>query len=76
MLRRRLALFGNAELGGVSNMKYVTGAFFISLWFFYIIISSLVSYDVIEAKIWTKATHGDIFNGKNSLFYKYAKNDL
>ena len=51
VLRRRLPVFGKAELGGPSPSKYVTGVFFISLWFIYIIISSLVTYDVIDATI-------------------------
>ncbi|XP_028395158.1 sodium/calcium exchanger 3-like [Dendronephthya gigantea] len=51
VLRRRVSAFGNAELGGPNKAKYITGVFFISLWFVYIIISSLVSYDVLDVKI-------------------------
>ena len=51
VLRRRLPVFGKAELGGPGKAKYVTGVFFISLWFLYVIISSLVTYDVIDATI-------------------------
>jgi solute carrier family 8 (sodium/calcium exchanger) len=51
VLRRRLPIFGQAELGGPAKAKYVTGGFFISLWFIYIIISSLVTYEVLDVTI-------------------------
>lgn len=44
LLRRFLALFGNAELGGAIIPKYMSGAFLIFLWFVYIILSSLQAY--------------------------------
>lgn len=51
LVRRRFLAFGQAELGGPSRAKYITGVFFISLWFIYIIISSLVTYEVLDIEI-------------------------
>lgn len=45
ILRRFLSLFGNAELGGPAIPKYMSGGFLITLWFVYIILSSLKAYD-------------------------------
>ncbi|KAK3749975.1 hypothetical protein QZH41_008456 [Actinostola sp. cb2023] len=48
VLRRYIKVLGGAELGGPRKMKYITGAFLISLWVVYIVISSLVSYEIIK----------------------------
>lgn len=45
--RRYIKFFGNAELGGPSVPKYATGAFFVTLWLLYIVISSLQAYGLI-----------------------------
>merc|ERR1712226_42879 len=45
---RRFCKSIGAELGGPTIPKYITGAFFLSLWLTYLILSSLVSYCVIE----------------------------
>lgn len=49
MLRRKLALFGNAELGGTVAPKYVSGAILVGLWFSYVLLSSLQAYGKITA---------------------------
>lgn len=49
MLRRSLAIFGNAELGGNVGMKYVSAAILVSLWFTYVILSALQVYGVITS---------------------------
>jgi solute carrier family 8 (sodium/calcium exchanger) len=46
VLRRNKSVGG--ELGGPKTLKYVTAAFFIGLWVFYLVMSSLEAYDVIE----------------------------
>jgi len=46
MLRRNKSIGG--ELGGPPVAKYVTGTVLIGLWVFYIVISSLEAYDIIE----------------------------
>ncbi|XP_071953755.1 sodium/calcium exchanger 3-like [Antedon mediterranea] len=46
--RRVLEPFGKAELGGPMNMRYLSGAFLIFLWFMYILLSSLQAYEVIN----------------------------
>lgn len=51
VIRRNLSMFGKAELGGPANSKYFTGVFFIFLWLIYVVISSLVSYNVINIEI-------------------------
>ena len=48
MLRRSLAWFGNAELGGPNTPKYVSAALMIMLWLLYITCSALQAYGVIE----------------------------
>ena len=50
MLRRRLVSCGNAELGGDRRMKYISGSFFISLWFVYIAMSTVKAYDELDKK--------------------------
>ena len=49
MLRRKLAIFGNAELGGTVTPKYVSGAILVTLWFGYVLLSSLQAYGKITA---------------------------
>lgn len=49
MLRRKLAIFGNAELGGTVGPKYVSGAILVVLWFSYVLLSSLQAYGKITA---------------------------
>lgn len=51
VIRRRHPAFGKAELGGPTTLKYFSGGFFILLWLIYVIISSLVSYKVIDIEI-------------------------
>lgn len=46
MIRRNKSIGG--ELGGPKTFKYVTVAVLVSLWLFYLIMSSLEAYDVIE----------------------------
>lgn len=50
-IRRRLAVFGNGELGGPKVPKYASGLFLVFLWIFYVIMSSLQAYKVIEVNI-------------------------
>lgn len=49
MLRRSLALFGNAELGGPAGPKYASGVILCILWFSYVLFSALQAYGHIEA---------------------------
>lgn len=49
MVRRSLSLFGSAELGGPSTPKIVSAAILVSLWFTYVLLSSLQAYGKIEA---------------------------
>ena len=48
LLRRKLKIFGNAELGGNVPLKYVCGLFFVFMWFLYVLFSSLQAYEKIE----------------------------
>jgi len=48
MLRRNLAFFGKAELGGAQVPKLITSGFFVFLWFLYVLLSSLQTYEVID----------------------------
>lgn len=50
-IRRKLAVFGNGELGGPKGPKYASGLFLVFLWIFYVIMSSLQAYKVIEVNI-------------------------
>lgn len=52
LIRRKLAVFGYAELGGPKGAKFASGLFLVILWFFYVIMSSLQAYKVIEVDIW------------------------
>ncbi|XP_033630178.1 sodium/calcium exchanger 3-like [Asterias rubens] len=47
MLRRNLAIFGKAELGGAFVPKIISAVFLISLWFLYVLLSTLQAYSVI-----------------------------
>ena len=49
MLRRKLNIFGNAELGGAVTPKYVSGIILVLLWLTYVLLSSLQAYDKITA---------------------------
>jgi len=49
MLRRKLNIFGNAELGGTVTPKYVSGIILVLLWFSYVLLSSLQAYGKITA---------------------------
>lgn len=46
--RRFLPFFGKAELGGPAVPKYLSGGFLISLWFLYITLSALNTYEIIR----------------------------
>lgn len=39
-----MSVFGKAELGGKTILKWVTGGIMVSMWLFYIIMSSLQVY--------------------------------
>ncbi|CAG5113164.1 Oidioi.mRNA.OKI2018_I69.chr2.g7297.t1.cds [Oikopleura dioica] len=45
--RRTLSYFGNAELGGPNKQKWASGIFLITLWLFYVLMSTLQAYDFI-----------------------------
>ena len=47
IVRRNSKLMGRAELGGPTGPKYFTGVILITLWLIYVLISSLVSYEII-----------------------------
>ena len=46
--RRFLPVFGSAELGGSKPFKYASSALLVGLWFLYVLLSSLVTYNVIS----------------------------
>lgn len=48
MIRRNLAFFGNAELGGPVGPRWISFGLLISLWVTYILLASLQAYDVIK----------------------------
>jgi solute carrier family 8 (sodium/calcium exchanger) len=48
MLLRRLQSFGGGELGGPARFKYPTAILFVALWIFYVVMSSLEAYEIIE----------------------------
>jgi solute carrier family 8 (sodium/calcium exchanger) len=48
VLRRKMELFGKAELGGPFWPKMFSVVFLIGLWLIYIILSSLQAYKVFE----------------------------
>ena len=47
VVRRNVSIFGKAELGGPHVPKLISGLFMIFLWFLYVLISSLQSYEHI-----------------------------
>jgi len=51
MARRFLPIFGQAELGGTTAPKWASSAFFLILWFLYIILSTLQSYGHITSPL-------------------------
>ena len=48
MLRRNVAWFGKAELGGPQAPRMLTSAFFVFLWIMYVLLASLQTYGVID----------------------------
>ena len=47
MVRRSLAFFGNAELGGPTAPKIISSVIFVSLWVLYVVLASLQAYEYI-----------------------------
>ena len=47
LLRRKMKIFGNAELGGPTGPKWASGILIFMLWVIYVLLSSLQSYDFI-----------------------------
>ena len=47
MVRRSLAFFGNAELGGPMFPKILSSCVFIGLWILYVLLASLQAYKYI-----------------------------
>ena len=47
LLRRKMAVFGEAELGGPKTTKIACFGACVSLWFLYVLFSSLQSYGII-----------------------------
>eukprot|EP00094_Tigriopus_californicus_P004455 TCALIF_04293-PA protein Name:"Similar to Slc8a2 Sodium/calcium exchanger 2 (Rattus norvegicus)" AED:0.14 eAED:0.15 QI:0/0.83/0.84/0.92/0.83/0.92/13/236/826 len=50
VVRRYVAFFGKAELGGPTGAKWASGVFFVMLWFTYVALSTLQAYGVIGAE--------------------------
>jgi len=48
LVRRYVAFFGKAELGGPTGAKWASGIFMFTLWFVYVIVSSLQAYGHIK----------------------------
>ena len=48
VMRRKMDLFGRAELGGVTSMKYVSAGILFGLWVLFIILNSLNAYGIIK----------------------------
>jgi len=48
LMLRRLPAFGGGELGGGETGKYITATFFFSMWFSYVLVSSLQDYGYID----------------------------
>merc|ERR1719507_2292491 len=48
MIRRNLAFFGNAELGGPVGPRWISFGLLLTLWVTYILLASLQAYDVIK----------------------------
>jgi len=51
MIRRNLKVFGNAELGGNVVGKWVCFGILVSLWVFYILVSSFEAYKILKVNI-------------------------
>ena len=51
MVRRVSKPLGQAELGGAKVPKMASGVALIFLWFFYVLLSSLQSYEYVKADI-------------------------
>ena len=49
VIRRYVAFFGNAELGGPKVPKWICGCFMFGLWILYGILSSLQAYGHIKS---------------------------
>ena len=47
LILRRFLPFIGGELGGPKVLKFISGAIMLSLWFIYIVVSSLRSYELI-----------------------------
>lgn len=50
MMRRFLTIFGKTELGGPAVPKYICGCLMIGLWFIYVLVSSLQTYEYFNFK--------------------------
>ena len=48
VLRRNMDIFGRAELGGATSMKYLSAAILFGLWIAFVILNSLNAYDIIS----------------------------
>ena len=48
MIRRNLAFFGQAELGGPVAPRWISFGLLLTLWVTYILLASLQAYDVIK----------------------------
>ena len=48
MMRRYLAVFGKGELGGPISPKVLSAVFLFFLWLFYVVVSALQAYKVIN----------------------------
>ncbi|XP_054286263.1 sodium/calcium exchanger 2-like isoform X1 [Macrosteles quadrilineatus] len=48
VLRRNLAVFGKAEIGGPASMRYLSVFILVTLWVLYIVLSWLQTYDVFS----------------------------
>ena len=49
--RRKLSIFGCAELGGPTGSKYFSAGFLFFLWLVFIVFNSLRAYGVIESPL-------------------------
>lgn len=49
MLRRNIAAFGKAELGGSTGLKVASAVVLMTLWVLYVLLSSLEVYGIIKA---------------------------
>jgi solute carrier family 8 (sodium/calcium exchanger) len=51
IVRRNVSFFGYAELGGPVVGKWICGAIYVSLWVFYVVMSSLQAQGTITVNI-------------------------